>query len=419
MKVAVVGAGIAGIYSAHRLAAFHDVTLYESGGSLGGHTDTHHIRTDAGTVSVDTGFIVFNEHNYPLFSAFLDELGVSSRQSDMSFSVSDRNSGLEYNAATLRGLICNRRNLLRSGFYRMMADILRFYRRSTELLHDTDDELTIGKYLERNGYSPDFIENHLIPMASALWSSPPGDILRFPARYFIAFMDNHRMLQVYGRPQWKTVVGGSSSYVRAFENRFTGLIRKNSTVIHVGRSPDGVRVSTDSDCVRYDAVVMACHSDQAARVLDEIHRDQRTALAGIPYQSNEVILHTDATVMPSSEGSWASWNVVRTGDSRDEYVVTYCMNLLQGIDSPCPLLVSLNAGRHLDPDRILLTRHYDHPIYTPDSLRARRQLAKLSGRDDIYFAGAYMGWGFHEDGARSARCAADLIDERMAVSNAA
>lgn len=415
MKLAVIGAGISGIYAAHQLGEHHDVTLYEANGYLGGHTDTHHITTDSGAISVDTGFIVFNESNYPLFNRFIQALGVRSRSSDMSFSVSDRASGLEYNATSIRGLLCEKRNLIRPGFYRMLADILRFYRQSPSLLASGSDETTLGDYLEANGYGDDFVNNHIIPMASALWSSPPDTVSRFPARYFVAFMQNHHMLQLANRPQWRTISGGSSAYVRSFENAFRGQIRSNSRVTAVRKSPNGIQVSTGRDDVRYDAVIMACHSNQARDILDERMVEQRSLLGEIPYQKNEVVLHTDTSVMPHNRKAWASWNVVRLADKCNEFLVTYYMNLLQGIAHPEPLLVSLNPARHVAKDKVILRRQYDHPVYTSRSLRARHDLVKVSGRDGIYFSGAYLGWGFHEDGARSARAAIDAIgNQRVA-----
>lgn len=418
MKLAVIGAGISGIYAAYELARRHDVTLYEANGRLGGHTDTHQVTTSNGICSVDTGFIVFNQQHYPLFSKFIDELGVASQPSNMSFSVSDKNSGLEYNATSIGGLVCQRRNLIRPGFYRMLSDILKFYRNSPSLLDSGDDDLTIGEFLDANGYGSDFIHNHIIPMASALWSSPPSTVSRFPARYFVAFMNNHSLLQVANRPLWRTIAGGSSSYIRSFERRYSGRVRVNSPVLEVKKALNGVRVTTADDDAGFDAVVLACHSDQARAVLDESMVEHRSILGAIPYQGNEVILHTDASVMPHNPKAWASWNVVRFPGEREDCVVTYYMNLLQSIDISTPLLVSLNDDGRIDRTKILLRRHYDHPVYTAESLRAQREMAKINGRDRIYFAGAYQGWGFHEDGMRSARRAIDAI-ERLRVLDAA
>lgn len=412
MKIAVVGAGISGIYAAHRLAAHHDVTLYEANRYLGGHTDTHHVTTDYGVMSVDTGFIVFNEHNYPLFSTFLDELGVESQPSDMSFSVSDKASGFEYNATNLTGLFCRRSNLVRPGFYRMLIDIIRFYKRSPRLLGNGDDELMIGEYLDAQGYSREFVDNHIIPMASALWSSPPSTVRRFPARYFVAFLNNHCMLQLNERPLWRTIKGGSSRYVEAFERNFSGLVRLDSPVREVEEKVSGVVVRTSKDSVEFDNVILACHSDQASAMLHNASDRLGTLLAGMPYQYNEVILHTDASVMPDCRKAWASWNVVKPDGDGENHVVTYYMNLLQAIDVSVPLLVSLNAAHCIDKEKILLRRCYHHPVYTPESLRAQRELNECNGRGNVYLAGAYLGWGFHEDGVRSAQQAVDAVEAK-------
>lgn len=418
MKIGVVGAGISGIYAAHHLAPQHDVTLYEANCYLGGHTDTHHVTIDDGVFTVDTGFIVFNRSNYPLFSAFIDELEVTCQPSDMSFSVCDRNSGLEYNATNFAGLIARRSNLVRPGFYRMLIDIIRFNRHSPRLLECGNDELTIGDYLVEGGYGRDFVNNHIIPMASALWSSPPSTVNRFPARYFVSFLNNHGMLQIADRPLWRTVTGGSSQYVKAFEQRFEGQLRIDARVERVERKANDVLVHTARDTAAYDAVILSCHSDQALNLLGNGNDREKDLLGAIAYQSNAITLHTDASAMPDNPNAWASWNVVKPDDGDEDYIVTYYMNKLQNIDTPIPLLVSLNADDRIDKNQVLLRRNYHHPVYTPESLRAQRELSECNGRGKIYFAGAYMGWGFHEDGARSAQQVVDAIAAR-AFSHAA
>ncbi len=412
MKIAVIGGGISGIYAAYKLSPAYEVTLYEADGYLGGHTDTHHVTVDNDVCSVDTGFIVFNKEHYPLFSSFIDELNVKSQPSDMSFSVSDRNADLEYNAGSLSGLFCQQRNLLRPGFYRMLLDLLRFYKQCPELLAADDNDLTIGSYLQARGYGQQFIDNHIIPMASALWSSPPSTVSRFPARYFVAFMHNHNMLQVANRPVWRTVAGGSCQYVNAFAQKFRGLIRVRSRVLQIDRTSGSPVVRTSSDRARYDAVIIACHSDQALAVLSDATDHERRSLSAINYQQNEITLHTDASVMPARAEAWASWNVVKPRDNDEDFIVTYYMNMLQSIETPTPLLVSLNADYCIDQNKVLLRRQYHHPVYTPESLHAQSELREISGMRNTYFAGAYMGWGFHEDGARSAQHAVDTLVAR-------
>ena len=412
MKIAVVGAGISGIYAAYKLALEHDVTLYEANGYLGGHTDTHHVTIEKGVFSVDTGFIVFNETNYPLFSSFLEELGIQSQPSNMSFSVSDKNSGLEYNATSLKGLFCQRRNLVRPNFYRMLTDILRFYKHSPELLASEDDDLTIGDYLNSEGYGREFVNNHIVPMASALWSSPAATVTRFPARYFVAFMHNHKMLQINRRPVWRTITGGSSQYVRAFERSFCGSLRVRSPVREVVRTVSGVDVKTDVDVNHYDVVILACHSDQSLAVLADATDQERSLLSAIPYQENEISLHSDVGLMPDHPNAWASWNVIKPKEKANDFIVTYWMNMLQSVATPIPLLVSLNASDLIDKDKVLLHRRYHHPVFTPESLRARKSLSEYNGHNNTYFAGAYMGWGFHEDGVRSAQRVVDALAEQ-------
>ena len=412
MRIAVVGAGIAGIYAAYKLALEHEVTLYEANGYIGGHTDTHHLTMEDGTYSVDTGFIVFNETNYPHFTSFIEDLGVRSQPSNMSFSVSDKRSGLEYNATNLKGLFCHRKNLVRPRFYRMMMDILKFYKHSPELLSSNDNELTIGAYLQSHGYGEDFVNNHIVPMASALWSSPADTVTRFPARYFVAFMHNHKMLQVTGRPAWRTITGGSSQYVKAFEREFHGSLRVHSPVREVKRSNSVVTIKTDADVGHYDSVVLACHSDQSLSILSDATEQERTLLGAIPYQENEISLHTDTALMPDHPDAWASWNVIKPQTKGNEFVVTYWMNMLQSIGTSTPFLVSLNASHLINKDKVLLNRRYHHPVYTPESLRAQKALAEYNGYNNTYFAGAYMGWGFHEDGVRSAHQVVNALGEK-------
>ena len=412
MKIAVVGGGISGIYAAYKLAVEHEITLYEANRYLGGHTDTHHVATEGGICSVDTGFIVFNEINYPLFTSFIRALGVQSQPSNMSFSVSEKSVDFEYNATNLKGLFCQRKNLVRPRFYRMLMDILRFYKHSPELLVSNDDELTIEAYLQSRGYSEDFVNNHIVPMASALWSSPADTVTRFPARYFVAFMHNHKMLQLTGRPVWRTIMGGSSQYVKAFERNFRGSLRVHSPVQEVKRSASGVIIKTDADVSHYDAVVLACHSDQTLAVLADATDRERSLLGAIPYQENEISLHTDTDLMPDHPDAWASWNVIKPKEAGSDFIVTYWMNKLQSIDTSTPLLVSLNASHLIDKDKVFLNRRYHHPVYTPESLRAQKLLREYNGYNNTYFAGAYMGWGFHEDGVRSAQRVVDTLAEQ-------
>lgn len=411
MKIAIVGSGISGIYAAHHLAKRHQVTIYEANTYLGGHTDTHNIVLDDRQYAVDTGFIVFNEHNYVHFCRFLDELGVESQPSDMSFSVSDAKTGLEYNATTVDKLFCQRRNLLSPRFYRMILDIFRFYREAPELLESTDDTMTLGDYLLDNRYSRTFIDDHILPMAGALWSGPPESLKNFPARYFVAFMDNHRMLNINDRPLWRSVRGGSSTYVEAFKKRFNGELRLNCPVRHISRNGDGVTIFDTAGSKRFDRVVLACPADHALRLLESPSQEESEILGAFAFQDNDTVLHTDATLMPKHPKAWASWNALKPDGEQAHCTVTYYMNLLQNLDAPEPLLVSLNCTDKIDTSKILMQRHYRHPVFTPESLNAQKRHHEINSHNRTFYTGAYWGWGFHEDGARSAQLAIDRLSE--------
>ena len=410
MKIAVIGSGISGVYAAHYLSQQHQVTVFEANPYLGGHTDTHNIVLEEQNYPVDTGFIVFNEHNYHFFCQFLRDLGVTSQPSDMSFSVVNALTGLEYNATTMDKLFCQRQNLLRPRFYRMVMDILRFYREAPALLNSTDDALTLGDYLQNNRYSEAFIDDHILPMGSALWSGPAELVKQFPARYFVSFMANHQMLKTSDRPEWRTIVGGASTYIQAFQRSFQGELRLNSPVQAVSRNSYGVTVKTTSDQQQFDRIIFACHSDQALRLLAEPTQTEVEILGAMTFQENEVVLHTDANLMPKHPKAWASWNALKLSENQSRCTVTYYMNLLQNLSAPEPLLVTLNCTDRIDPAKILQTRIYHHPVYTVNSLAAQKRREEINGQNSTYYTGAYWGWGFHEDGAKSAQEVIDLIN---------
>lgn len=408
MKIAIVGSGIAGLYAAHYLSKNHQVMIYEANAYAGGHTDTHNIVLDEQNYAVDTGFIVFNEHNYHYFCQFLSDLNVASQPSDMSLSVTDAVTGLEYNATTMDKLFCQRGNLLRPRFYRMVLDIMRFYREAPALLSSTDDALTLGDYLHQHHYSEAFIDDHILPMACALWSGPPDVVKRFPARYFVAFMANHQMLNVKDRPQWRTVSGGSSVYIQAFQQQFKGELRLNCPVQAINRDNHGVTVKTAVGEQHYDCLILACHSDQALQLLQDPSDSEAEILGAMTFQDNEVVLHTDPGLMPRHPKAWASWNALKLNDMQ-ACTVTYYMNLLQNLNAPEPLLVTLNCTDRIDPAKILQKRNYHHPVYTPNSLAAQNRRDEINGQNNTYYAGAYWGWGFHEDGAKSAQEIIELL----------
>ena len=402
MRIAVVGSGIAGLASAWLLSRRHEVTLFEANDYFGGHTHTHEVEQAGQRYRVDSGFIVHNPAHYPLLTQLFAELGVASQPTTMSFSVHSEASGLEYNAATLDTLFCQRRNLLSPRFIGMVRDLTRFYREAPALLAQRDDMTTLGAYLEQHRYGAAFRDEHLIPMASALWSSPATQILEFPARYLVQFLANHQMLQLSDRPQWRVVQGGSSTYVAALRARWSVRERLNCPVFSIRRTTPCVEVESAAGTEPFDQIVLACHSDQALGLLGDASERERSILGAMTYQTNDTVLHTDASLLPRRRKAWAAWNAWLPRDRDAPCTVSYCMNLLQGIASPEPFVVTLNRSEAIDPARILARMRYHHPVYTPASVRAQMRQVEIQGMRRTWFAGAYWGWGFHEDGMRSA-----------------
>ncbi|MDF3981673.1 NAD(P)/FAD-dependent oxidoreductase [Luteibacter sahnii] len=402
MRIAIIGSGISGLASAWLLGREHEVVLFEANDYLGGHTHTHDIELDGRHYRVDSGFIVHNPAHYPLLHGLFDELGVASQPTTMSFSVRNEATGLEYNATTLDTLFCQRRNLLSPRFIGMVRDLMRFYREAPSVLDLADAGPSLGDYLARHGYGAAFRDEHLVPMASALWSSPPESILKFPVQYLVRFMANHQMLQVNDRPQWQVVRGGSRTYIEAMRTRWRVTERLSSPVRSVRRDADGVALVSSHGTERFDQVIFACHSDQALSLLDDASNAERTVLGAIPYQVNDTVLHTDASVLPSHRKAWAAWNALLPAAPGEACTVSYYMNLLQRIESPRPFIVSLNQTGRIDPARILRRMTYAHPVYTAATVRAQSRKGDIQGVNRYWFAGAYWGWGFHEDGMRSA-----------------
>jgi hypothetical protein len=402
MRIAVVGSGIAGLASAWLLSREHDVTLFEAASYFGGHTHTHEVEQHGKKYRVDSGFIVHNPRHYPLLTQMFDELGVASQPTTMSFSVHSEASGLEYNATTLDTLFCQRRNLASPRFIGMVRDLMRFYREAPAMLQYPDDTTTLGDYLERCGYGPAFRDEHLIPMASALWSSPPTQILAFPIRYLVQFMTNHQMMQLSDRPSWRVVRGGSSTYVQAMRERWSVRERLNCAVRSVRRRHGMVDIESAAGTESFDHVVMACHSDQCLALLSDAGERERDILGAIAYQANDTVLHTDARVLPVRRKAWAAWNAWLPRDRDQACTVSYCMNLLQNIQSPEPFVVTLNRSQAIDPGKVLARMRYHHPVYTRGSVAAQARRHEIQGHRHTWFAGAYWGWGFHEDGMRSA-----------------
>jgi predicted NAD/FAD-binding protein len=403
MKIAVIGSGIAGNVAAYHLARDHDISVFEAGSHVGGHTHTHEVEQAGRCYRVDTGFIVFNDWTYPNFIRLLDELGVPSQPSDMSFAVRVEQSGLEYNGTSLDSLFAQRRNLLRPSFWRMIRDILRFNREAPTLIEQPGQGMSLGEYLAANAYSREFTEHYIVPMGAAIWSTDPAKLLDFPAHYFVRFFYNHGMLSVDDRPQWRVIRGGSARYVEALTAGFKDRIRLRSPVREVRRLADQVFIKCDGgETERFDTVFIACHSDQALAMLADATRWEREVLGAIPYQANEAVLHTDVRLMPRTRRAWAAWNYHALANQDEGVALTYNMNILQFLDAPKPFLVTLNRTQSIDPAHILKRIHYEHPLYTSAGVAAQARHHEINGPLNTYFCGAYWRFGFHEDGVVSA-----------------
>ncbi len=405
MRIAIIGSGIAGNTIAYHLQREHDITVFEAGSHIGGHTHTHDIELDGRRHAVDTGFIVFNDRTYPNFIALLDELGVAWQPSHMSFSVRCEKTGLEYNGTNLNALFAQRRNLLRPAFYRMIQDILRFNRQALELLVE-GPEIRLGDYLAQNGYGQDFIDYYIIPMGSAIWSTEARQMLQFPARFFVRFFHHHGMLTVNDRPQWRVIRGGSASYVEALTAGFRDRIRLNTPVAEVRRLKRSVRVKPVGGVEEsFDWVFFACHSDQALAMLKDPSAAEREVLGAIPYQENSIYLHTDRSLLPKRKLAWAAWNYHVTAKPLDRVAVTYNMNILQGLDAREQILVTLNHTDHINPAKVIKRLTYHHPVYTTAGTLAQARHGEISGINRTAYCGAYWRNGFHEDGVVSALAA--------------
>lgn len=410
-RLAVIGSGVAGLLAAHVAARSAEVTLYEADDRLGGHADTHDVTTDAGTLAIDTGFIVHNRRTYPTLLRLFAELGVETQQSEMSLSVTDDETGLEWAGALgRRGLFPTAGHLLRPAYLRMLTEIPRFHRRARALLAASGDDAdqTLREFLAQGRFSAYFERHFMEPVVAAVWSTDPEVALEYPARYLFSFLQHHGMLAVFGSPTWRTVSGGSRTYV---ERVAAGLhdIRTDTKVTSVLETPTGVEVTDGNGRVdTYDACVVATHPDQALTMLAEPTALQREVLSALPYTPNTALLHTDTSLLPRAENARASWNFRRVAEKSGEVTVTYDMTRLQRLPTDTHYLVTLGGDDLVDPDQVIARRDYAHPLYTPESVAAQRRLPEIA-TDRLAFAGAYHGWGFHEDGARSGVAAVERL----------
>ncbi|HWR90285.1 MAG TPA: FAD-dependent oxidoreductase [Dissulfurispiraceae bacterium] len=406
MKIAVIGAGISGLTAAYLLCGDNDITVFEANDYAGGHTDTHDVEVEGKTYAVDTGFIVFNEMTYPNFVTLLKRLGVDYQRSSMTFSVKCERTGLEYGPHNLDTFFAQRRNLLKPSLYRMLLDILRFRSAFNGLLREGSNEQALGSYLQRHGYSRQFIDYFIFPLCSSLWSTDSGRIHDFPLRSLVKFLRNHGILEVRHPIEWKVIKGGSKRYVEKLTKPFADRIRLNTPVRTVLRHEDHVEVHpADGIAERFDHVVFGCHSDQALRMLKSATPREREILGAIPYQQNQVVLHMDPSVLPERRKLWSSWNYLIPREEVARVSLTYNMNILQTLDCREVFCVTLNRPDAIMSEKAVGTYLYHHPQYTVEAPRAQRRHGEISGRNRTHYCGAYWGYGFHEDGVNSALAA--------------
>ena len=403
-KIAIIGSGISGLTAAHVLSRKHQVTVFESSDYIGGHTHTVPVELDGESFQVDTGFIVCNDRNYPHFLKFMEQLKVSLKPTEMSFSVRNEAINREYNGHNLNTLFAQRSNLFRPSFYKLIGEILSFNKIGKDAIEaETISDITLDEFVAKEKFSPFFRENYLLPMVAAIWSCSVDQAGQFPLEFFLKFFKNHGLLDVKNRPQWYVLEGGSSSYIEPMTANFRDRIKLNTPVLEVVRTDEAIQVLTHEGMVEFDQLVMACHSDQALSLLHQPTADEASILGAIGYQDNDVILHHDAALMPRQSLSWASWNFLTGVARRNEPpLVTYCMNILQGLSSSSPFLVSLNARHKIDPEKILQEFSYAHPVFSKESMAAQLRRKEICGVDRIHYCGAYWHSGFHEDGVLSA-----------------
>jgi uncharacterized protein len=411
VRIAIVGAGVSGLVASHLLHREHEIVLYEAGQQAGGHANTISVESEQGRYAVDTGFVVMNDRNYPNFTRLLERLGVARQPTHMSFSVKGEEEDFEY-AGTPRGLFCQPGNLLSPRFQRMIVDLVRFNRELRGLLAQdgsaTGSEESLGEFLERRRFSRTFVERLIVPQVSAVWSANPRQMGSFPVRFMAEFFSNHGMLGFRDRPRWSTVVGGSARYVDALMAPFRERVRLNAPVAGITRHTDHVEVTVEGPrgteaAERYDQVVIATHSDQALAMLRDPSPHERRLLGAIPYQRNEAVLHTDSSLLPRRRSARAAWNFHLLQEPKPVSTITYYMNHLQRLDADRDFCVTLNRSEAIDPAKVIRTISYAHPVYTPEGVAAQSRHGVISGLDRrTHYCGAYWGWGFHEDGVRSA-----------------
>ena len=413
LNIAVVGSGIAGLSAAWLLSKRHRVTLYEAENHIGGHANTVDVDTSDGRIAVDTGFIVYNERNYPNLTALFEHLGVATEPTEMSFALSLDGGAYEYAASGAQGFFGQRRNLARPGHWRLMIDISRFFRTARARVECFPSDVTLGTFLTQEGYSNAFVQDHIIPMGAAIWSTAMNGMLAFPARSFIDFYANHGMLQFRGRPDWRTVTGGSRNYVQLLVADGEFEVQRNNSARRVVRHQNYIHIADERGVVRpFDHVVIATHADQAIKLLDEADPLEAKLLGAFQYQTNWAVLHRDRRWMPRRKKLWSSWNYLkRRKGFEDDLCVTYWMNRLQNLKTQTDLFLTLNPAGEIHPKAIEAVFDYDHPVFSASAIEAQKSLWAIQGNRRTWFCGSYFGYGFHEDGAQSGLAVAEQLGQ--------
>lgn len=406
MKIAIIGSGISGLTCGHYLHQQHDVTIFEANDYIGGHTATVDVELNGQCYAIDTGFIVYNDRTYPNFIQMMNEIGIRGVATQMSFSVRNDANGLEYNGHTITTLFAQKRNWFKPSFYRFIREILRFNRLAKAAAHDAEDSVqTLGEFLHHHQFSGYFCENYILPMGAAIWSSSLADMRAFPLTFFLRFFLNHGLLDITDRPQWYVIEGGSRAYIEPLTKGFRDKIRLNAPVEWLRRSGQGIELQVHGKIEHFDEVIFACHSDQALALLSDANHLERELLGAMGYQANEVILHTDTSLLPKRKAAWASWNYRLAGEADQETrlpALTYNMNILQHINSSETFCVTLNSSENINPNKVLRKFTYHHPVFNRAAIAAQQRKAEISGVNHTWFCGAYWHNGFHEDGVKSA-----------------
>ena len=401
MKIGVIGSGVSGLVSALTLQEKFEVSLFEKNSKLGGHSNTVTIEQENNKYSVETGFIVLNDKNYPIFTSLLKHLNIGVNNSSMSFSVSVDKGQFEYSSSYI-GLLGQTKNIIDPKYWGMLRDINYFYNNALKDVKDCPDNETLGQFLKRFNYSNKFIDYHLVPMTASIWSCPTKSILNFPIKSLLVFFENHKLLNIYNRPKWSTVNKGSREYVKKIQSLLKGKIYTNAKVNKISKSKEGIRVHYQDGIKTFDKVILACHADQSSEILIENFSEEANLLKDFKYQKNTSILHSDINFMPKRKSVWSSWNYITETGNSGNLSITYWMNELQGINSSKPILLSLNPKILPNPDLIYGQYSYSHPILDNNAINIQKKLSSIQGKNNLWFCGAWTGFGFHEDGVKSA-----------------